>query len=436
MSILTIAWSMCAAANAMLALTHLFLWMKDRSAHVYGLSVAMAAGASATTVTELLLLHAREIPVYARILVWQNAAVYVLLVSMVWYVYLRFGTARRWLAFAITTLWTVAIVINFVSPASVVFAQIDELWRPTAFWGEPFTLVRGVENPWVHLPNAASVLIVVYLVDASLRVRRREGGSPLFRVGLAMTVFILAGGIHTPLVDAGVVATPYMISFAFLAIVLALSYELVDEAFHAARYAREIEAAGVRWRTLLDNVQAAGGRPRPARADHLREPVLRAHGRAHRHGAARRGCRAAGAGGRSRRARGGRRRRLRRPARRAAREPGPRRRRRGAQHRLGRTVLLRDADGVAQEVLAVGADVTDRRDAEAARDRALASTRAALAEVEELRGRLEEAGAVSLERGRGGRSVRDPGRRRRRDALRAQPHRAGGAARHHGAHRR
>jgi hypothetical protein len=171
MSILTTIWSVCAAANAMLALMHLFLWFRNRSARVYLVSALMALGATGTAMLELALAHTDSIETYARTLAWQNLAVYVLLVPMVWFVYLRFGPARRWLAMAITALWSAAIVANFLSPASLVFAEIHELWHPTAFWGEPFTLARGVENPWVHLANVASLLIVAYLVDASLRVR-------------------------------------------------------------------------------------------------------------------------------------------------------------------------------------------------------------------------------------------------------------------------
>jgi PAS domain S-box-containing protein len=78
-----------------------------------------------------------------------------------------------------------------------------------------------------------------------------------FLVGGSVATFIVLGGIHAPLVDAGVVETPYMISFAFLAIVLALSYELVSDAVLASRYAKEIRASEARWRSLLTNVQPA-----------------------------------------------------------------------------------------------------------------------------------------------------------------------------------
>jgi PAS domain S-box-containing protein len=72
-----------------------------------------------------------------------------------------------------------------------------------------------------------------------------------------VATFILLGGIHSPLVDAGLIDTPYMVSFAFLAIVTALSYELVSEAVLASRYAKDIRASEARWSALLTGVQLA-----------------------------------------------------------------------------------------------------------------------------------------------------------------------------------
>ncbi len=389
MSILTVAWSMCAAANAMLALMHLFLWLRDRRASVYLVSSTMAVSAAAATLLELGLLHADSVAAYARGLVWQNLAVGVLVASMVWYVFLRFGTGRRWLAAAITALWAIALVFNFLSPGSLVYTRVEELWHPTAFWGEPFTLGRGVENPWVHLTNLASLLLVAYLVDASLRVRRRENGEGLFRVGLGMTAFIVTAGAHAPLVDAGIVATPYMISFAFLAIVLVMTYELAAEAVLAGRYARERDSGQARWRTLLEHAQllivgldASGritfanrfladttGRPIGDLPGREYEALLPEDHRARFHAGVVAAFEASPPE------------RLESEILGAAGEP---------RTVVWSTVLLRDAEGVPSEVLAVGADVTGQRDAERARDTALAEARAALAEVGELRGKLEE----------------------------------------------
>jgi hypothetical protein len=76
------------------------------------------------------------------------------------------------------------------------------------FWGEPFTLAAGLANPWVHLANLASVLIVVYVLDAVVRSWRAGEGRRAVLVGGSVAVFIVLGGIHAPLVDAGLIETP------------------------------------------------------------------------------------------------------------------------------------------------------------------------------------------------------------------------------------
>lgn len=70
-----------------------------------------------------------------------------------------------------------------------------------------------------------------------------------------MIFFMLAAGIHTPLVDEGFIKTPYMISFAFLAILIAMAYELGRDVFRASELSKEVVSNEQRWRTLLENVQ-------------------------------------------------------------------------------------------------------------------------------------------------------------------------------------
>lgn len=248
---------MCAAASFMLGLLHLLLWQQDRRAPVYLLSVLMAFSAAACALTELTLMHAASVEVYRRLLQWQNLFVFTLLMAVVWYVKARLPVARGWLAAAIAALWTVSILVNWRSPYSLVFSDITALRQMPTFWGEQFTLAVGPANPWVHVSNLASVLIVAYVIDAAARTWRGGDRRRALLVGGSVAVFIVLGGIHAPLVDAGIVETPYMVSFAFLAIVLALSYELVSNAVLASRYAREIEANERRWRSLLTNVHLA-----------------------------------------------------------------------------------------------------------------------------------------------------------------------------------
>ena len=155
MSWLTIAWSMCASAAALLGLMYFIMWLKERHSTVYLLSASMATCAAGNALIELQLLQAQSIEAYSSLLHWQNVFIFGLLVSMVWVVYVYLGTGRYWLAATITAIWLAALAINFISPYSLVFESISGLKRVTAFWGEDFTLAHGANNPWKYLADAA-----------------------------------------------------------------------------------------------------------------------------------------------------------------------------------------------------------------------------------------------------------------------------------------
>jgi len=241
MSLLTIAWSMCAAACLMLALMHILLWLKYSQNRVYLLSSLMAFAACASALLELGLLSTQSIETYRVLIRWENTIIFMILVPMIWFVQVYFHATRRWLAVTITLLWCLGIMINWASPYSLTFSSIDELRRLPAFWGEQFTVPYGTENPWKALADTASLLILVYVADATVRswclMKQREA----LIIGGGILLFIISAGIHTPLVDAGIVHTPYMVSFAFLAIVATMSYQLASEAMRAQYVQRELQ---------------------------------------------------------------------------------------------------------------------------------------------------------------------------------------------------
>jgi signal transduction histidine kinase len=241
MSTLVIAWSMCAAACLMLALLHMLLWLKYSQNTVYLLSSLMAFAACASALLELGLLTTQSLETYRALIRWENLAIFMILVPMVWFVQIYFSSARRWLALAITLLWSLGMLINFVSPWSLTFSAIAELKQLPAFWGEFFTVPSGTENPWKLLADLSSLLILAYVGDATFRSWRHNNQREALIIGSGILLFIISAGIHTPLVDAGIVHTPYMVSFAFLAIVATMSYQLASEAMRSQHYERELQ---------------------------------------------------------------------------------------------------------------------------------------------------------------------------------------------------
>lgn len=232
---------MAAAASALLGIAHLIFWINNRRTIVYLLSSIMAFSAGVGAMLELGMLVTDSLETYAALIRLQNLFIFLILVPMVWFVYVNFGTGNRRLAIFITALWSCGIVVNFLPGQSLTFSQIIELKQYPVFWGEYYSVPVGIENPWKYLADIASLLIIVYVADASLRLWRQNKRQRALFTGGGILFFIIAAGAHSPLVDAGIVQTPYLISFAFLAIVATLSYLLLLDAIRAREYARELQ---------------------------------------------------------------------------------------------------------------------------------------------------------------------------------------------------
>ena len=116
MSPLVIAWSMCAAACLMLGLMHLLFWLSQRQVGAYLLAALMGLSAAVNAMLELAMLQTTSVELYNQLLRWENLVVFMILMPMVWFIHLYFQSGRRWLAFAITLLWSTGIIFNFSTP--------------------------------------------------------------------------------------------------------------------------------------------------------------------------------------------------------------------------------------------------------------------------------------------------------------------------------
>ncbi len=257
MSALTVAWSMVSAVGLLLGGIQFMIWTRDRERAAALLAAVMASAAGVLALLELGLMTASSPTAYQVLLWWSVPLIFAILVPMTWFVYVYLGTARRWLAIAITALWVLNLIVNFAMPGNAVFTSITSLRIETTFWGEPYFVANGIVNPLKFVSELSSLLIMCFVADASLRAYRRGLRRKALVIGGSILFYIVVAGVHTPLVDAGLVKTPYMISFTFTAIALAMAAELVDGVIRAAVYGRELAAWQIKWRTLLDEIQLA-----------------------------------------------------------------------------------------------------------------------------------------------------------------------------------
>jgi PAS domain S-box-containing protein len=210
---------------------------------VHLLFVILAAAVVATLSGELALMRASSIEQFVRVLQWRHVSIFVTFVAIVGFVRLYFDTGRWWLGIAACTVRFACLAINSASPAGLNFREITAL-RPVPLLDDTVTAPVGVVSPWSHLSELSALLLLSFVVDASISLWRR--GNPVDRrrtviVGGATALFIvvatgMGGMIHLKSVQG----LPYFVSLPFVAIVAAMAYELSYDVLGAAALARRL----------------------------------------------------------------------------------------------------------------------------------------------------------------------------------------------------
>jgi len=181
-----------------------------------------------------------------KIIWWAHIPVFSVTVSIVGFVRLYFNAGRPWLGNAVCGLRLLDLIINFFSVPNANYKEITDLRHLRTLGGEVISVVQGVENPWIRVSELSSLLLLVFVVDASVTLWRRGHAGDRRRaliIGGSIAFFILVSAGTSALIEAGVIQSPYLISFSFLAIVAAMGYEVSSDVVRAAQLVQRLQAS-------------------------------------------------------------------------------------------------------------------------------------------------------------------------------------------------
>jgi two-component system, LuxR family, sensor kinase FixL len=147
-SLITVIWSMIASACLTLAVIHLLVWCKNRKAWTNLLFSLTAVSTAAFAFSELRMMRAGTPAEFATALKWAHVQVWLVVVSLVWFVRLLFKAGRPWLAWTVCSLRTSALLLNFLVGQNLNYREITRL-RHVPFLGESVSVAEGVPNPWM-----------------------------------------------------------------------------------------------------------------------------------------------------------------------------------------------------------------------------------------------------------------------------------------------
>ncbi len=245
---------MAAAISFSVGVFSLVVWFQDRKAWSYLMFFLTAIAAAWFAVLDAWSFNLDKISDHVLILKLSNTAVFMVLNGLVWFIYDYFKTARFWLAILFTMVWSILLIDNYLAPNSLIYDTITGIKQISVGWGEHIHRITGTRNPWSYLADLMSFVFLIYVADATVKLWKKGAYKKAGLIGGSILLFMLAAGIHTPLVDVGYVSSPYLITFAFLFIVAAMGFEISYDVIRSSKLSKEVIANERRWRSLLENV--------------------------------------------------------------------------------------------------------------------------------------------------------------------------------------
>ncbi len=243
MSWVTLLWSMDAALCFTLAGIYLLVWWKEREGWVHLLFSCSAVAAGVIAGFELTSMRAETTAQYGAILRWAHLPVWMLIVSVVWFVRLYLRAGRLWLAWSVCGLRTLALMLNFLFTPNLNYREITSL-RHLSWWGgETVSAPLGVTNPWTLVGQLSVVLLLIFFVDATITAWRRGDRRRALVVGGSAIFFVAFALGESALVIWGAIQSPFFISFPYLGMIAAMGYELSDDLLRAAQLAQRFQAS-------------------------------------------------------------------------------------------------------------------------------------------------------------------------------------------------
>jgi two-component system, LuxR family, sensor kinase FixL len=252
---------MMAAASLTLGIIHLVVWFKQRSHPANLTFFALALSVAVFSGFELAIVGAQTPAELALWLRWAHVPIAAIVVLIVVFVRLYFGVGRLWLAWAAVGFRLLTLLLNFTTGVNVNFQEVTGL-QHSRFLGELVASPIGTLNAWQIVAQIANLLLVAFVVDASVTLWRL--GDPVSRRratvvgGGIVACVVLVVGVAL-LILSGAVRAPTIMTPGFFVVVVAMGYELSWDLLVAQRTAAqlrhseaELQTSGERFRAVVE----------------------------------------------------------------------------------------------------------------------------------------------------------------------------------------
>jgi len=245
MSLVTILWSMGAAAALTLAAVYGTVWLFERRLVAYLLFCVTALATAASARGELGMMHAGTPAELGEWMRWYLVAIFFVIVWQLLFVRSFLGTGRNWLLWSAVLARGILLVANFFLYPNGLFREISSV-RHVRFLGESVSVIgEAITRWWVWFGRLSLILAFWFVIDASIQKWRRgdyESRRKAFVVLAAVVGPGLISVVLSQLVVSGVNSFPYLDTPAFLITLAVMAVELSRDIMLSSRTQLELAA--------------------------------------------------------------------------------------------------------------------------------------------------------------------------------------------------
>lgn len=276
---LTVAYLILAGICLTMALLHIVISARGRESKTDLVFAALCLFSAGSAVFEILAYRADTISAWVSASRLQLACQGILWIILTWFIAIYTGATRRSLAWVVTGSYALAVVVNLFLPYTVLFSAIDRVETTILPWGESISSAAGRASLWRILPDIAWFLLMFLAAESCVRMARRGQKRRAAFFGAALFVYLGLAYLHDTLVDLEILSPPFVLSFAFLALIITMGASLTSDVASAAELSREVAANEYRWRSVMENVKLlAAGLDRNGRINYINPHFARVTG--------------------------------------------------------------------------------------------------------------------------------------------------------------
>lgn len=257
-----VVWGAMIGICVAIGLLNLVIWLRGHGGdNVSFVFVGVAAFAVAYIgCFELRLMTLESASEATALLRQAHAVVFVLFVALALFIHVHLGTGRLWLLGAALAARVAVLIANFTSDGNIHHLATKSL-RTVPFLGGHVTVAGEiVPNPSAPLLLLALLLFVAYAVDASVRLWRKGDAAQRWRAALVGGSVVLAVAfslVVSASKDFGIIDWPYVVTPAFLFIVMAIGQELATDVVRTADLSERLQASHGQLQLAQERLQLA-----------------------------------------------------------------------------------------------------------------------------------------------------------------------------------